>query len=99
MTNAVNPPFNSPLDGIRSAFFENWDQPHLVLARRTADVDRIVHQAFELAAVHEDLAAAIGNMEAVRMAALITAFGIIGHDIGFGQRDVLAELGQNTQAG
>ncbi len=47
MTTAVNPPFNLPLDGIRSACFEHWDQPQLVLARRTAEVDHIVQAAFD----------------------------------------------------
>ena len=47
MTTAVNPPFNLPLDGIRSACFEHWDLPQLVLARRTAEVDHIVQAAFD----------------------------------------------------
>jgi [protein-PII] uridylyltransferase len=42
----VNPPSNSPLAGIRSAFFLEWD-PGAVLSGRTADVDRIVQAAFD----------------------------------------------------
>ncbi|OYW10644.1 MAG: hypothetical protein B7X34_04335, partial [Acidobacteriia bacterium 12-62-4] len=42
----MNPPSNSPLAGIRSAFFQEWD-PGAVLSGRTADVDRIVQAAFD----------------------------------------------------
>jgi [protein-PII] uridylyltransferase len=42
----VNPPSNSPLAGIRTAFFQEWD-PGAVLSGRTADVDRTVQAAFD----------------------------------------------------
>lgn len=42
----MNPPSNSPLAGIRSAFFQEWD-PGAVLSGRTADVDCIVQAAFD----------------------------------------------------
>jgi [protein-PII] uridylyltransferase len=42
----VNPPSSSPLAGIRTAFFQEWD-PGAVLSGRTADVDRIVQAAFD----------------------------------------------------
>lgn len=42
----MNPPSSSPLAGIRTAFFQEWD-PGAVLSGRTADVDRIVQAAFD----------------------------------------------------
>ncbi len=42
----MNPPSNSPLAGIRTAFFQEWD-PGAVLSGRTADVDRTVQAAFD----------------------------------------------------
>lgn len=41
----MNPPSDSPLAGIRSAFFLDWD-PGAVLSGRTAEVDSIVQAAF-----------------------------------------------------
>ena len=62
------------------------------------NIDRIIHQSLELAAVHDDLATAIGHLKSVCMTALVPAFGEVGRDIGSEQRDVFAKLSKDAKA-